>query len=226
MLHILLADDSRFFRTIQRQFLLKTPAQVVEAVDSDDLFAKLSEQQPQLLFLAYTLRPLDGVGCCRRIKADQTLRNLPVVMICDQDMPDQVAASQRAGCDAVLVKPLDRHSFLQAGRQFLSDIREHRQPCFMTVNFDWEGKSVRGKTLDISSGGVFVECTVDIPIGTVIPLVFTLPGADRSISCRGEVTWHNRRPTPLKAHYPNGIGIKFRDLPRSLAEEFGRLAKR
>lgn len=226
MLRIMLADDSRFFRSIERQFLQKTPAQVAEAVNSDDLFAQLTTDKPQLLFLAYSLRPLDGVECCRRIKASPSLRDLPVVMVCDQDLPEQVDVARRAGCDAVLVKPLHRQSFLQAGRQFLSEIREHRQPCFMVIHFAWQGENCRGKSLDISSGGIFVESAADIPVGTMVELSFALPGVNQPVSCHGEVVWLNRRPKSLKPHYPNGFGVRFRDLPPHLAEEFSRFARK
>jgi CheY-like chemotaxis protein len=226
MLRIMLADDSRFFRSIERQFLQKTPAQVVEAVNSDDLFAQLTTEKPQLLFLAYSMRPLDGLECCRRIKSTPALRDLPVVIVCDQDMPEQVVSARSAGCDFVLVKPLHRQPFLQAGRQFLSEIREHRQSCFMVVHFAWQEESSRGKSLDISSGGLFVESGVDIPVGTVIMLSFTLPGANHSVSCQGEVVWLNRRPNPLKPHYPTGFGVRFRNLPQYLADEFGRFARK
>lgn len=226
MLRVMLADDSRFFRSIERQFLQKTPAQVVEVVDSDDLFAQLTAEKPQLLFLAYSMRPLDGVECCRRIKSSPALRNLPVVMVCDQDRSDQIGSAKNAGCDAVLVKPLHRQSFLQAGHQFLSEIREHRQPCFMIVHFDWQGENCRGKSLDISSGGVFVESAADIPLGTLVKLTFSLPGSDKPVTCQGEVVWHNRRPQPRKPHYPNGFGLRFRDLSPFLAEEFNRFSRK
>lgn len=226
MLRIMLADDSRFFRSIERQFLQKTPAQVVEVADSDELFVQLAAEKPQLLFLAFSMRPLDGLACCRRIKSTPALRDLPVVMVCDQDMPEQVAAARSAGCDSILVKPLHRQPFLQAGRQFLGEIREHRQSCFMTVHFTWQDENHRGKSLDISSGGIFVESGVDIPVGTMVPLSFTLPGAVGITSCQGEVVWLNRRPNPLKPHYPTGFGVRFRDLPQHLAEEFGRFARK
>ncbi|TLM69397.1 MAG: response regulator [Deltaproteobacteria bacterium] len=226
MLRIMLADDSRFFRSIERQFLQKTPAQVVEVASSDDLFSQLEVEKPQLLFLAWSMRPLTGEECCRRIKATPAFRDLPVILVCDQDMPGQVDSARRAGCDAVLSKPLHRQLFLQAGRQFLSGIREHRQSCFMAVNFEWQGETLRGKSLDISSGGIFVESPADVPVGEALTLSFVLPGTDRLISCRGEVVWLNRRPNPLKPHYPTGFGLRFSGLSPHLAEEFGRLARR
>lgn len=226
MLRILIADDSRFFRTVERQFLQKTPAHVVESGDSDDLFAKLKAEKPQLLFLAYSMRPLSGTECCRQIKGNPSLRGLPIILVCDQDMPEQVAEAQRANCDAVLVKPLDRFRFLDTARLFLSEIREYRYSCFMPVHFEVEGVSHRGKSLDISSGGIFVESTVVFPLGTMVPLSFTLPETTITISCEGKAVWFNRRPNPLKPHYPDGFGIKFSLPPRQLAQELYRFAKR
>lgn len=226
MLRIMLADDSRFFRSIERQFLQKTPAQVVEVADSDALFAQLAAEKPQLLFLAYSMRPLDGLECFRRIKTNPVWRDLPVVMVCDQDLPEQVASARSAGCEAILVKPLHRQPFLQAGRQFLSEIREHRQPCFMAVDFTWNDENCRGKSLDISGGGLFVESSVDVSIGTTVALSFTLPGTDNVTVCQGVIVWLNRRPHPLKPHYPSGFGIRFLNLPRHLANEFGNFGKK
>ena len=225
-LNILLADDSKFFRTIERQFLQKTPAQVHEASDSDDLFAQLAAAKPQLLFLAYALRPLDGAECCRKIKANPALRQMPVVIICDQDAPGQLDAARSAGCDEILVKPLDRHRFLQAGRKFLSGIREHRQPCFLPVSFEWQGEVHKGKTLDISNGGAFIENKIDIPPGTMVKFTFTFPETGKTDSCQGEIAWLNRRPNMYKPHYPLGFGVKFKDLPPHLADTFSRLALR
>lgn len=224
MLHILLADDSRFFRTIERQFLQKTPASVDEVEGSDELFAKLQVELPQLLFLSCALRPLDGIECCRLIKADPGLRSLPVIMICEQGASQQLDDARKAGSDATLTKPLDRQTFLAAGRQFLSEIREHRKPCFMVVHFSWEGEARRGKCLDISSGGLFLESQLEIPVGTSMKLEFVLPDNGTPVSCLGEVAWHNRRPKLLKPHYPVGFGLRFLNLPESLGRIMGQVA--
>lgn len=226
MLTIVLADDSRFFRTIERQFLQKTPAAVEEVDSSDALFVRLRQAVPQLLIMGASLRPLNGLDCCRRIKSDPALRALPVIMVCEHDDPQQPGLARQAGCEAVLVKPLDRQRFLEAGRQFLSEIREHRKPCFLAIGFDWEGAAQRGKCLDISSGGLFLESSLLIPAGTRLRIEFTLPGHAVPVSCHGEVTWHNRRPNLFKAHYPVGFGLKFIDLPEAVGRQLLQLAGR
>ena len=226
MSRILLADDSKFFRTIERQFLQKTPAELDEVTSSDELLAKVRKNCPDLVFIGFTLRPLDAAETCRQIKADPALRSLPVVIICDQGSSGQLEAAKRSGCDAVLVKPLDRISFLRMGRQFLCSIREHRQPCFMPVKFNWQGEELTGKCLDISGGGMFLESSADIPVGTVLSLDFVMPnGVNLATKCQGEVMWQNRKPNMFKPHYPVGMGIRFNAPSKVLTDEIARFMK-
>ncbi|PLX90173.1 MAG: hypothetical protein C0614_01170 [Desulfuromonas sp.] len=124
-----------------------------------------------------------------------------------------MAKARQAGCDEVLAKPLDRLKFLQVGRQFLSSIREHRHPCFFNLRIDFDGQQITGKCLDISGGGMFLETKEEIPVGTFFDLSFKLPDArSTSIRCRAEVKWLNRRPNPMKPHYPQGVGLSFLEI--------------
>lgn len=210
-LRILLADDSRFFRTIEAKFLQKTPAEVVEAENCDQALDLIRELQPDLVYMAVSLRPQGGLACCEQVKADPALRAVPIVMICDQEnATDQMAKARQAGCEETLVKPLDRFQFLQVGRQFLEGIREHRQPCFFSLQIRYGDNSFIGKCLDVSRGGMFVESKRDIPVGTRLDLSFRLPGSSLGeLNCQAEVMWLNRRPEPMKPHYPQGLGLKF-----------------
>lgn len=211
---ILIADDSRFFRTIEAKFLQKTPAEVLEADSCVTALQIVRQIQPDLVYMAFDLLPDGGLFCCRQLKSDPASKHIPLVMVCDQqDSESQAAEARQAGCDDVLVKPLDRFRFLQVGRKFLSSIREHRQPCFFTLTIDVAERSISGKCLDISGGGMFLESQEDIPVGTRFALSFTLPdGRSTRISCMAEVMWLNRRPHPLKPHYPQGFGLRFIDL--------------
>jgi CheY-like chemotaxis protein len=213
-LRILLADDSRFFRAIEAQFLQKTPVDITEADCTDVVMSSLKSGCPDLIFMAYSLKGDGGDECCRKIKSDPGFKNIPVVMICDQNEPAQVDNAKDAGCDAYLIKPLDRRSFLQVGRQFLEGIREHRQPMLFPVLFSAAGEEYSGKCLDISGGGMFVETVEDIAAGSLVNLTFRLPdGIGTQFVCCAEVKWVNRKPNPMKPHYPHGLGLRFIELP-------------
>ena len=213
-LRILLADDSRFFRTIEAKFLQKTPAEVIEAGDSEQVLQLIREFRPDLVYMAMSLRPDGGLACCRRVKSDPDLRDVPIVLICGpENAEEQINLARQAGCDETLTKPLDRFQFLQVGRQFLEGIREHRQPCFFSLQIRHGENSFVGKRLDVSSGGLFVESKRDLPVGTVLELSFRLPeSAIGEVQCRAEVMWLNRRPEPMKPHYPQGFGLKLIEL--------------
>ncbi|MDH3394467.1 MAG: response regulator [Desulfobulbaceae bacterium] len=216
-LRILLADDSRFFRAIEGQFLQKTPVEILEAGDCEAALTILRNEKPDLVYMAFSLPENGGANCCQTIKKDPTLRAIPVVLICDQGEVGQPEIARQKGSDACLVKPLDRHSFLQVGRQFLEGIREHRQPSFFHLTFTANGEEYAGKCLDISGGGMFVESQADIPTGTRISMSFKLPDAQATqIACKAEISWLNRKPNPMKPHYPHGLGIMFVELPTSV----------
>ncbi len=216
-IRVLLADDSRFFRAIEGQFLKKTPVEIIEADDSALALSMVRNEKPDMVYMAFSLHGDGGGACCKAIKNDPQLRSVPVVIICDQDKPEQPEIARRNGCDAYLVKPLDRHSFLQVGRQFIEEIREHRQPSFFPVIISANGEEFKGKCLDLSGGGMFLESNAEIPAGSQANLSFKLPnGPATEITCSAKVMWQNRKPNPMKPHYPHGLGIMFVELPVSV----------
>lgn len=226
-LKILLADDAKFFIAIEKQFLRKTPAQVIEAHSADEAIALMRLERPALVVMAYSLRPEGGIACCKAIKGDPELKSIPVIMVCDKGDSDQVANCKLAGCSGVVVKPLDQHDFLQVGRQFLPAIREPRQTCLHQIEFLWQGALEKCKSLDLSSGGLFADSQTDIPIGTALELELVLPDPQAPVlQLNGEVAWLNRRPKPIKPHYPVGFGVRFTGLTSEQKAILGRLIKR
>ncbi|PLX77872.1 MAG: hypothetical protein C0615_04685 [Desulfuromonas sp.] len=214
-LKILLVDSSPFFRTIERQFLAKTPAVVVEAVSGEEGLAMCQSEKPDLIYLAYDLNDMAGVEFCRRCKSGAVGKAVPVIMVCDENSQEQVEASRRGGSDGVLTKPIDRHKFLEMGRHFLPTIREPRRTCLFPIEFRLSDESYPGRCLDISSGGLFIESSEKIPAGKIFEITFTLPNqGSEAVGCKGVVAWHNERPNPMKANYPVGFGVRFVDLSR------------
>ncbi|MCK4509121.1 MAG: response regulator, partial [Desulfuromonadales bacterium] len=88
-LRVLLADDSRFFRAIESQFLKKTPVEIIEAEDSALALSMVRNEKPDMVYMAFSLPKEGAAACCKAIKSDPQLRSIPVVIICDQDLPGQ-----------------------------------------------------------------------------------------------------------------------------------------
>ena len=214
---ILLVDESRFFLTIEKQFLRNIPVTLLETQSAAQAMAFCRAEKPQLIYLAQEITGMPGTQCCLQIKADPTLRQIPIVMICE---PGEENDCHLAGCDAVLLKPLDRHRFLEVGRSFIAGIRERRRSCIVSTTVKSEIMSFAARGLDISSGGIFLDTTAKLPIGTAVHLNIHLARPHETgphIDCQGMVAWHNTKENPQKPNHPVGLGIKFQPLATQTA---------
>jgi len=209
---ILLVDESRFFLTIEKQFLRNIPVTILEAQSAAQALAFCRAEKQQLVYLAQEITGMPGTQCCLQIKSDPVLRQLPVIMICE---PGEENDCLLAGCNAVLLKPLDRHRFLEIGRSFLSGIRERRRSCLISAKVKHESMVFDSRALDISSGGIFLDTLTKLPIGSSVQLDIHLARPHETgphIDCQGTVAWHNTRENPQKPNHPVGLGIKFNTL--------------
>ena len=224
---ILLVDDSPFFLSIERQFLRKSLVETIEARTGAEALALCRERKPQLVYLGYDLPDCDGADCCRQIKGDPRLRGVAVIAVCNEQRLEQHERSRQAGCDAVLTKPLDRHHFLEIGRSFLAGIREQRRTCLLRVRARAGDRLLTAKGLDISSGGLFLECGDDLPPGTLLELELQTTRADVGgpwLRLSGIIAWRNHRDKPLKPHHPVGFGVKFTELtPETVTQLYALL---
>lgn len=227
LLKVLIVDNSRFFRNIEKQFLAKTPVEVIEAEDMVSALRLCREEMPSLVYAAAESGSESGVEFCRKVKLDKQLCRIPVVLICDGNNSLEMDACRRSGADGVLTKPIDRHKFLEIGRHHLPSIREPRRTCLFPIQFKDSGKDYSAKCLDVSTGGIFIETAEKPPVGRLLELTFMLPGqAIENVVCKGSVAWYNERPNPMKPNYPLGFGVRFVDLPLSVRSSLELFSKR
>ncbi len=214
---ILLVDESRFFLTIEKQFLRNIPVTLLETQSATQAIAFCRAEKPQLIYLAQEITGMPGTQCCLQIKADPTLRQIPIIMVCE---PGEENSCHLAGCDAVLLKPLDRHRFLEVGRSFLAGIRERRRSCMVSATVKSEIINFAARGLDISGGGIFLDTAAKLPIGTTVHLNIHLARPHETgphIDCQGVVAWHNTKENPQKPNHPVGLGIRFNPLTTQTA---------
>jgi len=216
---ILLVESSRFFLTMETQFLNRMPLTILEASSSDQaLDICRSSLPPGLIYLASDLTGSSAINFCHQIKNDPDLQSIPIIMICNEGEIEQQEMTSKSGCDAVLFKPLDKNRFLEIGRSFLAGFREKRRPCLMTVRLRNGEDIFAAKALDISSGGIFLKHADLLPVGTMLDLDMNLICHNEigpRMTCTGRVAWQNTAGNLTKPHHPVGFGIKFMSLPGS-----------
>jgi len=64
-----------------------------------------------LLLLDINMPKMDGVEVLRRMKNDERLKAIPVIMLTTTDDPREVENCYKLGCNIYITKPVDFHKF-------------------------------------------------------------------------------------------------------------------
>jgi CheY-like chemotaxis protein len=76
-----------------------------------------SSEERYLLLLDIRMPRVDGTEVLRRIKADERLRQLPVIMLTTTDDPHEIERCYALGCNAYITKPIEFVAFSEALRR-------------------------------------------------------------------------------------------------------------
>ena len=73
-------------------------------------------------------------------------------------------------------------------------------------------KLMTNYSVNMSTGGVFIETEHLRPVDTLLEINFKLPDTDIIITCKARVAWTNETGELKKRDVPAGMGIQFIDL--------------
>jgi CheY-like chemotaxis protein len=80
-------------------------------------FASRSDGNPAVLLLDLKLPKVDGLEVLQRIKSDEALKPIPVVVLTSSREEKDLIASYRLGVNGYVVKPVDFHEFVNAVKE-------------------------------------------------------------------------------------------------------------
>ncbi|QBE67050.1 response regulator [Pseudoduganella lutea] len=101
---ILVADDNNDMRAYLKS-LLEPHADVTVCADGEAALALLRHDPPDLLLSDVMMPRLDGFGLLARIRASESLRHLPVILLSARAGQEAKVEGLQAGADDYLVKP-------------------------------------------------------------------------------------------------------------------------
>lgn len=82
------------------------------AADGVEALEKIGEFGPDLLLLDLSMPRMDGYEVCRRLRADATNSDLPILVETALDEPGQRAAAFKAGATDLVTKPINRDELI------------------------------------------------------------------------------------------------------------------
>jgi len=111
---VLVIDDSNTIRRSAEMFLRQAGYEVILAEDGFDALAKISDHQPQVIFVDIMMPRLDGYQTCSLIKHNKVFRSIPVIMLSSKDGLFDRARGRIVGSEHYLTKPFTKDELLSA----------------------------------------------------------------------------------------------------------------
>jgi len=116
---ILSVDDSRTIRLIVTKAFRPYDCQVCEASNGEEGLAAAARERPDLILLDVTMPVMDGVTMLTKLKENEELKSIPVIMLTAESGRDNVLQIARLGIRDYLVKPFKEDQLIEkAGRVF------------------------------------------------------------------------------------------------------------
>jgi two-component system cell cycle response regulator DivK len=116
---ILAVEDEEDNMQILRDLLSSAGYEMVEAANGKLALAAVAQLRPDLILLDIQIPIIDGYEVTRRIKADPTLKSIPVIAVMSHALAGGEEKARGAGCDDFVAKPYSPRELLVKIRHYL-----------------------------------------------------------------------------------------------------------
>ncbi len=153
--HILVVEDEQALGLLL-SYNLEAEGFTVERIErGDDAELRLTELPPDLVILDWMLPGVSGLEICRRLRARETTRTLPVIMLTARGEEAERVRGLSVGADDYVVKPFSVPELMARVRSLLRRARPERVASRLSagdLELDRETRRVRRGARDIHLG--------------------------------------------------------------------------
>jgi two-component system cell cycle response regulator DivK len=104
---ILLVEDNELNRDMLIRRLQRAGKHVIWAGDGQQALDLMATEQPCVVLMDMNLPVLDGWTACRRARADDKIKEIPLIALTAHAMEADRLKALEAGCDDYATKPID-----------------------------------------------------------------------------------------------------------------------
>lgn len=180
---ILLVDSNRTYLMYMGILLRRMGFDVVPATNGTDLLKLAGLLNPGMIIMELDLPDMSCKEIMRHVRADATLRNIPISVISVDSLSETAEYCKQLGCSAYLAKPIvidDLHSVIQDCLFAPTGIiRKHiRVSINVKVTICHDGNYYDMYAETISEGGMFIRRENPLPVGTLVDIILPVGGDD------------------------------------------------
>lgn len=156
--NILVVDDNRANVEFIEALLSSRGYNLFKAYNGEDALNMLEDVCPHVILLDVMMPRMDGYEVCRRVKAKETTRFIPVIMLTAlSDVEDKVKGIE-AGADDFISKPFQRHELLARVKScirvknLLEELEDARNVIFsLAITLDFNDPYTHGHSQRVSN---------------------------------------------------------------------------
>lgn len=126
MSRILLADESPHAQRMGERMLRDEGFEVVTVTDGETAAMRMADVDPDLVLVDIGLAKKNGYELCQFVRADPRFSATRVILTAAATASLDDERARRVGCDAILRKPFELTSLLEASRPLLEYARRER----------------------------------------------------------------------------------------------------
>ncbi len=101
---ILVVEDEQDLRELVGKYFVNMGYQVITTADGTDALDLAKDEKPQIILLDLRMPELDGLEICKKLKADETTRTIPIIIVTAYN--NQLNEALAAGADDFVAKPV------------------------------------------------------------------------------------------------------------------------
>jgi DNA-binding response OmpR family regulator len=116
---VLIVDDEPNNVDFLEQALEDSGYQLITATNGQEALNKIQSEQPDLVLLDLAMPIMDGFAVLAEVKADQVLRDIPVIIISAEHDSKSVVKGIKQGAEDYLTKPVNADILVKKVKEYL-----------------------------------------------------------------------------------------------------------
>lgn len=191
MLRLVTTNNVEVFRHIGSTTFQRLGVEHTVAASYEEALGTIARVLPHVAIIDVELAGGSGFDLCRAIKADDSLRQIHVILLLSSVLTrtdfEQIESS---GCDDVLALPIQTDEFYHHIAQLagLPVRRNHRVGVIIELRLAGSAEPVMGTVFNISAGGVGVQVPIKLEEGMELTVRFRHDG-EVSPDTPASVSW-------------------------------------
>ncbi len=117
---ILIVDDEELVLLTHKRHVTRAGFDVALAHSGPEALQKIRDEVPDLVLLDIIMPQMSGFEVCRRLRADERTRHIPIIMVTGLAATADSEECMMDGASAVLTKPVDAKELIAKILSFLN----------------------------------------------------------------------------------------------------------